>query len=54
MTGEKMGCRDPRGFRDLMLAVAGGLQRVAMLWNANDCGMTLRYQASQAYAISVE
>ena len=23
MTGEKMGCRDPRGFRDLMLAVAG-------------------------------
>ena len=39
---------------ELLREMAPGLQRVAMLWNANDCGMTLRYQASQAYAISVE
>jgi len=30
--------------------VAPGLRRVAMLWNAADLGMTLRYRASQAAA----
>ena len=30
--------------------VAPGLRRVAMLWNADDLGMTLRYRASEAGA----
>jgi ABC-type uncharacterized transport system substrate-binding protein len=34
----------------LLKEVAPQLQRVAMLWNANDLGMTLRYRASQAVA----
>jgi putative tryptophan/tyrosine transport system substrate-binding protein len=35
---------------ELLKEVAPGLRRVAMLWNANDLGMTLRYQASEAAA----
>ena len=30
--------------------MAPGLRRVAMLWNAADPGMTLRYRASEASA----
>ena len=35
---------------ELLKEVAPGLRRVAMLWNAGDHGMTLRYQASDAAA----
>jgi len=35
---------------ELLKQMASGLRRVAMLWNAADLGMTLRYQASQAGA----
>jgi len=35
---------------ELLKTMAPGLRRVAMLWNAADLGMTLRYQASQAGA----
>jgi hypothetical protein len=34
----------------LLKEVAPQLRRVAMLWNANDLGMTLRYRASEAVA----
>ncbi len=34
----------------LLKEVAPQLRRVAMLWNANDLGMTLRYRASEAAA----
>jgi putative ABC transport system substrate-binding protein len=34
----------------LLKEVAPQLRRVAMLWNANDLGMTLRYRASEAGA----
>ncbi len=43
---------------DLLRQVAPGLHRVAMLWNADDLGMTLRYKASeggaQALGLSVQ
>jgi putative ABC transport system substrate-binding protein len=43
---------------ELLREMAPGLQRVAVLWNAKDLGMTLRYRASeagaQALGISVE
>jgi putative tryptophan/tyrosine transport system substrate-binding protein len=43
---------------ELLKQVAPNLRRVAMLWNADDLGMSLRYQASEAGAralgISVE
>ncbi len=35
---------------ELLKEVAPQLRRVAMLWNANDLGMTLRYRASEAVA----
>ena len=35
---------------DLLKEMAPGLRRVAMLWNADDLGMTLRYRASEAGA----
>jgi ABC-type uncharacterized transport system substrate-binding protein len=35
---------------ELLKEMAPGLRRVAMLWNAADLGMTLRYQASEAGA----
>ena len=35
---------------DLLREMAPGLRRVAMLWNADDLGMTLRYRASEAGA----
>jgi putative ABC transport system substrate-binding protein len=35
---------------DLLKQFAPGLRRVAMLWNADDLGMTLRYKASEAGA----
>jgi len=35
---------------ELLKTMAPGLRRVAMLWNAADLGMTLRYRASQAGA----
>jgi putative ABC transport system substrate-binding protein len=35
---------------DLLKQFAPGLRRVAMLWNADDLGMTLRYRASEAGA----
>jgi putative ABC transport system substrate-binding protein len=35
---------------ELLKTMAPGLRRVAMLWNAADLGMTLRYQASEAGA----
>src|SRR5207248_7622581 len=35
---------------ELLKEVAPRLRRVAMLWNANDFGMTLRYRASEAGA----
>ena len=35
---------------ELLKQMAPGLHRVAMLWNADDLGMTLRYQASEAGA----
>jgi ABC-type uncharacterized transport system substrate-binding protein len=35
---------------DLLKQMAPGLKRVAMLWNAADLGMTMRYRASQAGA----
>jgi putative ABC transport system substrate-binding protein len=35
---------------ELLKQLAPGLRRVAMLWNAADLGMTLRYQASEAGA----
>jgi|RhiMetdeSRZDD1v2_1073273.scaffolds.fasta_scaffold32058_3 ABC-type uncharacterized transport system substrate-binding protein len=35
---------------ELLKQLAPGLRRVAMLWNATDLGMTLRYQASEAGA----
>ncbi len=35
---------------ELLKQVAPNLHRVAMLWNANDLGMTLRYRASEAGA----
>ena len=35
---------------ELLKEVAPRLRRVAMLWNANDLGMTLRYRASEAGA----
>jgi ABC-type uncharacterized transport system substrate-binding protein len=35
---------------ELLKELAPGLRRVAMLWNAADLGMTLRYQASEAGA----
>ena len=35
---------------ELLREMAPGLQRVAILWNANDLGMTLRYRASEAGA----
>jgi ABC-type uncharacterized transport system substrate-binding protein len=35
---------------ELLTQLAPGLRRVAMLWNAADLGMTLRYQASEAGA----
>ncbi len=39
MTGGKMGCRDPRGFRDLMLAVAGAAANntIASVFAPNQC-----------------
>jgi putative tryptophan/tyrosine transport system substrate-binding protein len=33
---------------ELLRDLAPRLRRVAMLWNASDLGMTLRYQASEA------
>jgi putative tryptophan/tyrosine transport system substrate-binding protein len=43
---------------ELLTQLAPGLRRVAMLWNAADLGMTLRYQASetgaQALGLSVQ
>src|SRR6266849_8213993 len=43
---------------DLLKEMAPGLRRVAVLWNADDTAMTMRYQASEAGAralgISVE
>jgi len=35
---------------ELLKQIAPNLHRVAILWNANDLGMTLRYQASEAGA----
>jgi len=35
---------------DLLKQMAPGLKRVAMLWNADDLGMTMRYRASEAGA----
>ena len=35
---------------ELLKEIAPGLRRVAMLWNAADLGMTLRYRASEAGA----
>lgn len=35
---------------DLLKAVVPGLKRVAMLWNADDLGMTTRYKAADAAA----
>lgn len=35
---------------DLLREMAPGLRRVAMLWNADDLGMTLRYRASETGA----
>ena len=35
---------------ELLKEIAPGLRRVAMLWNAADLGMTLRYRASDAAA----
>ncbi len=35
---------------ELLKEFAPGLRRVAMLWNADDLGMTLRYRASEAAA----
>jgi putative tryptophan/tyrosine transport system substrate-binding protein len=35
---------------DLLKQMAPGLERVAMLWNADDLGMTLRYRASETGA----
>jgi putative ABC transport system substrate-binding protein len=35
---------------DLLKEMSPGLRRVAMLWNADDLGMTLRYKASEAGA----
>jgi len=35
---------------ELLTQLAPGLRRVAMLWNAADLGMTLRYQASETGA----
>ena len=34
----------------LLMEIAPGLRKVAMLWNADDLGMTLRYRASDAAA----
>jgi putative ABC transport system substrate-binding protein len=38
---------------ELLKQVAPNLRRVAMLWNADDLGMSLRYQASEAGARSL-
>ena len=38
---------------ELLKAAAPGLKKVAMLWNADDLGMTLRYQASAAAAAAL-
>ena len=38
---------------ELLKQLAPGLRRVAMLWNATDLGMTLRYQASEAGAQAI-
>ena len=35
---------------ELLKELAPGLRRIAMLWNASDLGMTLRYRASEAGA----
>jgi ABC transporter substrate binding protein len=35
---------------ELLKQIAPNLRRVALLWNANDLGMTLRYRASEAGA----
>ena len=35
---------------ELLKEIAPGLRRVAVLWNADDLGMTLRYRASEAGA----
>src|SRR5690242_6202810 len=35
---------------ELLKELAPGLQRIAMLWNADDLGMTLRYRASEIAA----
>jgi putative ABC transport system substrate-binding protein len=35
---------------ELLREIVPGLRRVAMLWNANDLGMTLRYRAAAAAA----
>lgn len=38
---------------DLLRQMAPGLKRVAMLWNADDLGMTLRYRASESGAAAM-
>jgi putative ABC transport system substrate-binding protein len=38
---------------DLLKQIAPGLKRVAMLWNADDLGMTLRYRASEKGAAAM-
>ncbi len=38
---------------DLLKQMAPGLKRVAMLWNADDLGMTLRYRASEKGAAAM-
>lgn len=38
---------------EFLKQMAPGLKRVAMLWNANDLGMTMRYRASEAGAAAM-
>jgi putative ABC transport system substrate-binding protein len=38
---------------ELLKQVAPGLKRVAMLWNASDLGMTMRYRASESGATAM-